>query len=40
MTDDRNLVIHVYRETVASDLDTRLHRHAVTLEAWLGAMFP
>ena len=40
MTDDRNLVIHVYREAVASDLETRLHLHAVTLAAWLGAMSP
>ena len=38
MTDDRNLVIHVYREAVASDLETRLHIHAMTLAAWLGAM--
>jgi nucleotidyltransferase substrate binding protein (TIGR01987 family) len=38
MTDDRNLVVHVYREAVASDLETRLHLHAVTLAAWLGAM--
>ncbi len=40
MTDDRNLVVHVYREAVASDLETRLHLHAVTLAAWLGAMSP
>jgi len=40
MTDDRNLVIHVYREAVASDLETRLHLHAMTLAAWLGAMPP
>ena len=38
MTDDRNLVVHVYREAVANDLDARLHLHAVTLSAWLGAM--
>jgi len=38
MTDDRNLVVHVYREAVASDLDSRLHLHAVTLATWLGAM--
>ena len=38
MTDDRNLVVHVYREAVASDLETRLHLHAMTLAAWLGAM--
>lgn len=40
MTNDRNLVVHVYREAVASDLDTRLHLHAATLAAWLGAMSP
>lgn len=38
MTDDRNLVVHVYREPVASDLDTRLPLHAVILASWLGAM--
>jgi hypothetical protein len=38
MTDDRNLVVHVYREAVASDLDSRLHLHAATLAAWLGAI--
>ncbi len=38
MTDDRNLVVHVYREVVARDLETRLHLHAVTLAAWLGAL--
>ena len=40
MTDDRNLVVHLYREAVASDLETRLHLHAMTLAAWLGAMSP
>ena len=38
MTDDRNLVVHVYREAVASDLDSRLHLHAAILAAWLGAI--
>ena len=38
MTDDRNLVVHVYREAVASDLDSRLHLHALTLAAWNGAI--
>ena len=38
MTDDRNLVVHVYREAVAGDLDSRLHLHAATLAAWLGAI--
>jgi nucleotidyltransferase substrate binding protein (TIGR01987 family) len=38
MADDRNLVVHVYREAVARDLDSRLHAHAVTLAAWVAAM--
>jgi uncharacterized protein YutE (UPF0331/DUF86 family) len=38
MTDDRNLVVHVYRDAVTADLDTRLHLHAMTLAAWLAAM--
>lgn len=38
MTDDRNLVVHVYREAVARELDSRLEAHAATLAAWLAAM--
>jgi len=38
MADDRNLVVHVYREAVARDLDSRLPAHAATLAAWLTAM--
>jgi hypothetical protein len=38
MADDRNLVVHVYREAVALDLDARLNVHAVILAAWLGAV--
>ena len=38
MADDRNLVVHVYREAVARDLDSRLHAHAVTLAIWVAAM--
>ena len=38
MADDRNLVVHVYREAVARDLDSRLPAHAATLAAWLAAM--
>jgi nucleotidyltransferase substrate binding protein (TIGR01987 family) len=38
MADDRNLVVHLYREAVARDLDSRLHAHAATLAAWLAAM--
>ena len=38
MADDRNLVVHVYREAVARDLDSRLAAHASTLTAWVAAM--
>ena len=38
MADDRNLVVHVYREAVARDLESRLHAHTVTLAAWVAAM--
>ena len=38
MADDRNLVVHVYREAIARDLDSRLAGHAVTLAAWVAAM--
>lgn len=38
MADDRNLVVHVYREAVARALDTRLRRHSETLAVWLAAM--
>jgi nucleotidyltransferase substrate binding protein (TIGR01987 family) len=38
MADDRNLVVHVYREAVARDLDSRLSGHAVTLAAWVATM--
>jgi hypothetical protein len=38
MTDDGNLVVHVHREAVAHDLETRLRLHAATLAAWLGAL--
>jgi nucleotidyltransferase substrate binding protein (TIGR01987 family) len=40
MTDDRNLVVHIYREAVARDLEGRLPLHATTLAAWLGALAP
>jgi hypothetical protein len=29
---------YTYREAVGTDLDSRLHLHAVTLAAWLGAI--
>ena len=35
---DRNLVVHVYREAVERDLDSRLAAHASTLTAWVAAM--
>ena len=38
MADDRNLVVHVYREAVARDLDARLAAHTLTLAAWIAAM--
>lgn len=38
MADDRNLIVHVYREAVARDIDSRLAAHATTLAAWLQAM--
>ena len=38
MADDRNLVVHTYREAVARDLDSRLAAHALTLAAWIAAM--
>lgn len=38
MADDRNLIVHVYREAVARDIDGRLAGHAATLAAWLAAM--
>ena len=40
MTDDRNLVVHVYREAVARALEGPLPLHATTLAAWLGALAP
>jgi uncharacterized protein YutE (UPF0331/DUF86 family) len=38
MGDDRNLVVHIYREAVARDLDSRLAAHTLTLAAWIAAM--
>ena len=38
MADDRNLIVHLYRESIAQDLDQRLGLHASILEAWLTAM--
>lgn len=38
MADDRNLIVHIYREAVARDIDSRLSVHAATLAAWLASM--
>lgn len=38
MADDRNLVVHIYREGLAKEISARLRRHAEVLEVWLGAM--
>jgi nucleotidyltransferase substrate binding protein (TIGR01987 family) len=38
MTDDRNLIVHLYRESIARELDGRLRLHASILDAWLTAM--
>jgi nucleotidyltransferase substrate binding protein (TIGR01987 family) len=36
--DDRNLVVHVYREALAEAIFRRLARHADVLRVWLAAM--
>jgi len=38
MADDRNLIVHPRRESVAKELDKRLRLHASILDAWLAAM--
>lgn len=38
MTDDQNLIVHLYRESIARELDGRLQLHASLLDAWLTAM--
>jgi nucleotidyltransferase substrate binding protein (TIGR01987 family) len=38
MADDRNLIVHLYRESIARDLDRRLRRHATILATWLAAL--
>jgi hypothetical protein len=32
------LIVHLYRESIARDLDHRLDDHAALLDAWLTAM--
>ena len=38
MADDRNLVVHIYKEGLAQEISARLRRHAEVLDVWLGAM--
>ena len=38
MTDDRNWVVHTYKEDLAREIFERLERHTRLLEAWLAAM--
>jgi uncharacterized protein YutE (UPF0331/DUF86 family) len=38
MVDDRNLVVHIYREALARDIASRLETHARILGSWLAAM--
>lgn len=38
MTNDRNLIVHTYKEKLATEIFRRATRHAEVLEAWLNAM--
>ena len=38
MADDRNLIVHTYKEALAEEIFGRLKGHAAVLEGWLGAM--
>jgi len=38
MADDRNLVVHTYREPLAVAIFARLPSHAIVIAAWLAAM--
>lgn len=38
MVDDRNLVVHLYNEALAVELERRLAGHVTLLAAWLDAM--
>ena len=38
MADDRNLVVHIYREALAQQIFARLPNHAGVLRAWLEGM--
>lgn len=38
MADDRNLVVHTYKEALAKEIFGRLADHAAILAAWLAAM--
>ena len=38
MADDRNLVVHLYNEALAVELERRLAAHVTLLASWLDAM--
>jgi nucleotidyltransferase substrate binding protein (TIGR01987 family) len=38
MTDDRNLTVHTYNETLADEIASRLGQHAALLRHWLDRM--
>lgn len=38
MVDDRNLVVHLYNEALAVELERRLAAHVTLLASWLDAM--
>lgn len=38
LIDDRNLVVHTYREVLANQIASRVPRHARVLARWLGRM--
>jgi nucleotidyltransferase substrate binding protein (TIGR01987 family) len=38
LLEDRNLVVHVYKEALASELLERIPRHAEVLERWVNAL--
>lgn len=40
LIDDRNLVVHTYREPLADQIAARIPRHARVLEHWLARMSP
>ena len=38
MTDDRNRVVHTYKEDLAVEIFVRIEGHARLMESWLAAM--